>query len=662
MPGSLPLSARLRREPPHLAALGVPDALADGAVADGTVADAVADGALPEDMPTRDARARDAAAESGRRPAFRDGIAQRGQQVRGWVLQAPLTLRALVRGDEIWLAVLASCLGVAAGLLVVAINAVTLLMHRQLFAIGGSGRISGLLHLDPWRAVLVPTVGGLVLGLFGLLAARLRPGRPVDPIEANALFGGRMSFRDSLIVVIQTVLSNGVGASIGLEAGYTQIGSALASKLGRAFRVRRQDMRVLVGCGAAGAIGAAFDAPIAGAFYAFELVIGTYAVVNLAPVTLASICAILVTHLLGGAAPSLAVVIPPGIGGLDYVTILALGVVSALVGIVIMRAVTLAESVFRRSGLPVWLRPAVGGLLVGLMALITPAVMSSGHTAMRLGLDSQYGLQTVAMMLVLKAVASAVSIGSGFRGGLFFASLFLGVLTGTLFGDLLSLVSVGALSPVVCALIGMSAMAVAIIGGPLTMVFLALESTGSLPLTSAVLAASVVSSLTVRRIFGYSFATWRFHLRGESIRSAVDVGWMRNLTVGRMMRREVRTIRIDTSLAAVRRDFPLGSAHRIIVVDQSGRYAGLVLVPELHGSEQEVTRLHGLLHYQDVMLQPQMRVREAVALFETGEADALVVVDDLEHRQVLGELTEQYALRRYSEELERSRRELSGEG
>ena len=421
-------------------------------------------------------------------------------------------------------------------------------------------------------------------------------------------------------------------------------------------------MRVLVGCGAAGAIGAAFDAPIAGAFYAFELVIGTYAVVNLAPVTLASICAILVTHLLGGAAPSLAVVIPPGIGGLDYVTILALGVVSALVGIVIMRAVTLAESVFRRSGLPVWLRPAVGGLLVGLMALITPAVMSSGHTAMRLGLDSQYGLQTVAMMLVLKAVASAVSIGSGFRGGLFFASLFLGVL-GKAFAAIMLLVwPVPVFPDAVYGLIGMSGMAVAIVGGPLTMTFLALESTGSLPLTVAVLAAAVISSLTVRRTFGYSFATWRFHLRGESIRSAFYVGWMRNLTVGRMRRREVRTIRTDTSVAAVRRDFPLGSAHRIIVVDQSGRYAGLVLVPELHGSEQEVTRLHELLHYQDVMLQPQMRVREAVALFETGEADALVVVDDLERRQVLGELTEQYALRRYSEELERSRRELSGEG
>src|SRR5208337_1269369 len=109
-----------------------------------------------------------------------------------------------------------------------------------------------------------------------------------------------------------------------------------------------------------------------------------------------------------------------------------------------------------------------------------------------------------------------------------------------------------------------------------------LEATGSLPMTVAVLAACVVSSLTVRRTFGYSFATWRFHLRGEAIRSAVDVGWMRNLTVGRMMRREVRTVRADTTLAAFRRDFPLGAATQIIAVDDAGRYAGIILLAEAH--------------------------------------------------------------------------------
>ena len=598
--------------------------------------------------------------EAGR-PRVGISLRARAAPVQRWVVHAPQTLRALVRADEIWLVLLAALVGIGAGLMVVVINDSTLLAHRVLFALDNDGRLSGLVSLDPTRAVMVPAVGGLLLGLLGLVLSRYVPGRPVDPIEANALHGGRMSLRDSLIVVLQTVMSNGAGASVGLEAGYTQIGSALASRLGRAFRVRRGDLRVLVGCGTAGAIGAGFDAPLAGAFYAFELVIGTYSLANLAPVTLASIAAVIVTHALDGAAPSLDLAMPTSIAWRDYLVILVLGVVSALVGIAIMRMVTLTESLFRRSRVPGWIRPGIGGLIVGCLALVTPAVLSSGHAALRLGLNGEYGLQQAALLLALKALASAISIGSGFRGGLFFASLFLGVLTGTLCGDLLGLVTTESLPPVTCALICMSALAVAIVGGPLTMVFLTLESTGSLPLTVAVLVAAVVSSLTVRRTFGYSFATWRFHLRGESIRSALDIGWIRNLTVGRMMRRELRTLRTDTSTASARRDYPLGSANRIVVVDGAGRYVGIVQVPDLHAADKEAVQLGDLLDDEEVVLLPQMNVKEAIALFERAESDALVVVDDVEQRRVIGLLTEQHALRRYSEELERRRRELSGE-
>ena len=141
----------------------------------------------------------------------------------------------------------------------------------------------------------------MLIGLIGLAVVRYHPRRAVDPIEANALYGGRMSLNDSLIVVLQTILSNGVGASVGLEAGYTQIGSALASRFGRMFRVRRNDLRLLVGCGAAAAIAGAFNAPLTGAFYAFELVIGTYSLGTFAPVAVASIVAVAVVNALGNA-------------------------------------------------------------------------------------------------------------------------------------------------------------------------------------------------------------------------------------------------------------------------------------------------------------------------------------------------------------------------
>jgi CIC family chloride channel protein len=136
---------------------------------------------------------------------------------------------------------------------------------------------------------------------------------------------------------------------------------------------------------------------------------------------------------------------------------------------------------------------------------------------------------------------------------------------------------------------------------------------------------------------------------------------MRNLTVGRMMRREVRTVRIDTPLSAFRRDFPLGATSRAVVVDETNRYGGIVLLSEAHALDRNAETLADLLHHQNDVLLPQMTVKDAIAMFEEAESDALAVVDGRDTRRVIGLLTEQYALRRYSEELDRRRRELSGE-
>jgi CIC family chloride channel protein len=577
------------------------------------------------------------------------------------VAHAPQVLRALVRADEIWLLVVAAAIGVGAGISVWLINEAAQLMHQSLFHIKPYQRLSAMPQLSPYATVVIPCVGGLVLGLVTLGISRIYTRRSVDPIEANALFGGRMSLTGSLVVVLQTVISNGVGASIGLEAAYTQIGSAIASKVGHAFRVRRNDLRLLVGCGAAAAIAGAFNAPLTGSFYAFELVIGTYSIGTFGPVAVSALVAVAVVRGLGGQLFELSL-LPAEIDPLDYIPLMALGMVCALLGIAIMRGVTLTESVFRRLGLPAWSRPGIGGLAVGILALYTPAVLSSGHGAIGVVVGAEYTLTHLLLLVAIKAMASAISIGSGFRGGLFFASLFLGAVLGKAFAAIVGGVSPEhMISPTICALVGMSGLAVAIIGGPLTMGFLALESTGSLPMAVAVLAACVISAVTVRRTFGYSFATWRFHLRGESIRSAVDIGWMRNLTVERMMRREVRTIHADMPLPDFKRDFSLGSEHRVVVLDDEDRYVGIVQVAEAYADADDEHLVGDLLHHADSLLLPKMTIKEAVAMFENAESDALVVVDGMETRHVIGVLTEQHALRRYSEELDRRRRELSGE-
>ena len=208
-------------------------------------------------------------------------------------------LRANVRARESGLIFLSVVVGIAAGLLTVALSRSAALLHGLLFGLGGPGSLSALDALaSPWMA-MVPIGGGLALGIASRIVPRLRRRRPIDPIEANALHGGRMSILDSLLIGAQTLLSNGCGASVGLEAGYTQLGSGFASWLGRSVNLRRSDMRMMVGAGSAGAIGAAFGAPLTGAFYAFELIIGTYTPFGLAPVIAASISGVLVARALG---------------------------------------------------------------------------------------------------------------------------------------------------------------------------------------------------------------------------------------------------------------------------------------------------------------------------------------------------------------------------
>jgi len=578
-------------------------------------------------------------------------------------LEAPQRLRAFVRAHETSLVILAILIGITGGVVVVAMSVAVAALHAVLFDISIRERLSSQIAIDPWRALLVPTVGGLLLGLAFLVLARFRPAREIDPIEANALHGGRMSFRGSVIVALQTVWSSGVGASVGLEAGYTQLASGLAASLGRAFHLRRADQRIMVGCGAAAAIAGAFGAPLAGAFYAFELVIGGYTPASLTPVGVAAVAGYFVTHGFGALSLGIRVGTVGDVLGRDLAIASLLGLLSGLFGIAIMRGVAACEALLAKIRLWPPLRPALGGLGVGAMALLTPQVMSSGHGALHFSSIVSLPLTFTAAVFILKAIASIVSLGSGFRGGLFFATLFMGTLGGRLFAEGIEILWPGlTLDPNVYAVIGMSALSASVIGGPLTMSFIALESTGNLWLTTAVLVAVIISTMITRELFGYSFATWRLHLRGETIRSAADVGWIRDLTVRRMMRQDLTTVRADIPIEQFREKFPLGSKTRVVAVDDEGRYAGLALTAEAHAPEIEATKsLADILQYREVVLHPAMNIQEAIAVFDAAEAESLAVVEAGDEWSPIGILTEAHAMRRYAEESEQRRREAIGD-
>lgn len=571
-----------------------------------------------------------------------------------------------LRSNEPAQILLCALIGGTVGALVEGMRSLVEVLHRLSFLLPPGTLLSAYMGTDRWRIMTVPAVGGLFLGLIALLWRRFRHAEIVDPIEANALYGGRMSLVDSVRLAICTMISNAAGASLGMEAGYSQFGAGLFSWVGKYFHLRREDQRVFVTAGAAAAIAAAFNAPLTGTFYGFELILGSYLPRALAPVTVASVCGTLMQQALGGANPlfSVSQIAPLNIS--SYLLFGVIGIFAAGVAILAMLGVTWCEKGMRRLPVPEWLRPAIGGLLLSGVAFYFPQVLGSGHGAIQYHFQNDWALLPLMALLGAKLVASAVSLGSGFRGGLFSSSLFLGCLFGASFGKVLVAIE-PAMAPQYHAflLVGMGAMAAAIVGAPFTMVFLVLEATGNFPVTAGVLVGVIISATIVRLTFGYSFATWRFHVRGLGIRGAHDVGWIADLTVGRLMRADAKVVRTTMSLSDLRQKFPIGSAKRVFAIDPAGSYSGYLDMANAHDPQIDEAVDSGvvadLVEQPELYLIPGENVRVALNRFEDTQTESLPVLAGHNDRRVIGYLTEAYALRRYAQELERRRSAELGE-
>lgn len=565
----------------------------------------------------------------------------------------------MFRVSEVSFILLATGVGIAAGLVASLLGKIARALQIVIYGLDSQSRLSSLAEIAPTRLLALP-LGGLLLGLGALYIHRRRAA--VDVVEANALHGGRIPVRDTLLISAQTLLSNGCGASVGLEAAYAQSGGGIASWLGQALRIRRADLRVLVGAGAGAAIAAAFGAPLGGAFYAFEIVIGAYTPASIAPVAAATISAVITARTLGATPYLIAASSSRSITTADYLLYAGFGLIAAIVGIVIMRLVSSVESWVRRSPLPEWSRPALGGLLLMPVAWVTPHALSAGHGALHLTIDAGLALHALVLIFVMKTLASVISLGFGFRGGLFFASLFLGALLGQILAALWMMIP-GAMpiSYTDAALVGMAALAVAIVGGPMTMSLLVLEATHDFEITATVLTATLCASALVRDRFGYSFSTWRLHLRGEVVRSARDIGWMRAWTARRMMRAAPPSASATLSVEEFRHQFPLGSTSRVLLIDEAGRYAGMVPTAAAFAATlADESSVGDLAILKTAFLGPEDGIGEIMRRFEDSEADDLAVVSS--SGSVLGILTEKYVQRRYADEADRALREIYGEG
>jgi len=576
------------------------------------------------------------------------------------------SFRQRARNDELFLILLAAVSGAVAAASVIALRGLVVVLHHYLYRVPFEEYALSQALLKWWQSLAVLGLGGLAYGLVAFYIQRRRKQEPLDVIEANALHGGIMSLWDGITIALMTVGSVGLGASVGLEAGATQLSAAVSSWLGQRLKLSRSSLRTMVGCGAAAAIAAIFNAPIAGTFFALELVIGGYAVTALVPVAVAAIISTLTAHLIFGVEPIFYVVTPPMLNSNDYVLFGLLGLAAAVVGVGVMWAATAFESLLRQAAIPAWLRPAAGGLLIAGLGYLYPQVLGTGHEAMAATLGDNVPADLVVALLAAKALASAISIGSGFRGGLFSASLLLGGLLGTAYWNLCfhffpTLIAVHS----AYAVVGVGAVAAAIVGAPLTMILLVFEITSDYTMTLGVAVAAMIATVITRRWFGYSFSTWRFHLRGLGLKGAYDVSRMYELTVRRVLDRDMLRVPASAKLEDLVREFSRQRQFLAFVHKEDGTFVGVVDSQSARAKIAEPEAASdltaaGLAQPQARLLTPDDRLSTALTIMDEMDFDTAAVVMSPTDPRLVGCVHKAHLLRCLVEEADLMRREELG--
>ncbi|WP_455551105.1 chloride channel protein [Amycolatopsis azurea] len=461
-------------------------------------------------------------------------------------------------------------------------------------------------QLGPWFLLLAPVVAGLVYGpLVHRFAPEARGHGVPEVMYAVAERGGRIPVQVSAVKALASALCIGSGGSVGREGPIVQIGSALGSTLGRAVRLPETRLRVLVACGAAGGIAATFNAPLAGPFFAMELILCDFAAESFAAVVLASVTASVVGRAVLGNVPFLD--LPPFTlrSPVEYLLFLLLGMVVGACGVLFSRVLYVIEDVcdWLWRG-PEWLRPAVGGVVLGGLLLALPQMYGVGYPVLEDAVEGKYVFGFLLLLLVGKIVATSLTIGIGGSGGVFAPSLFIGAMGGTAFGVLAHAVLPGTTaSPGVYGLIGMGAAFAGAARAPITAVIVLFELTGQYTIILPMLTAIVIATVTSRALSKDTIYTLKLRRRGVDLDVSPRTRHLTGATVSDAMEPLPEPLSAGTPLDRAAHALAVSGHGVLPVVDDEGSYQGCVtaravaefMVDERRGTVGDLAELPPLM-------------------------------------------------------------------
>ena len=579
-------------------------------------------------------------------------------------------IRDLVSNDQFVLGILAVVVGLVVGAGVVGFRLLIDAFHLLFYGGAEADLATVAAGLPWWHVAIAPVIGGLLVGLwYRYFMPGGKPQGIPDIIEATATRGSRLDIRAGFAALFGTALSIGAGAPVGREGPAVHFGATLAAWVAEKLHFGRTLSRTLLGCGAAAAVAASFNAPIAGALFAHEVVVGHYAMSAFAPVVVASVTATLISRSVFGDFPAFTIPDMALRSVLEFPAFAGLGIVAALAALVFMRCIFAGEDLAARSRIPVVLRPMAAGLLIGLLAIPFPLILGVGYEATDRALNASLPALMLAGLVVAKTIGTGIALGFGFGGGVFSPSLTVGALVGVAFGGLATAALPEFSSgPGAYALVGMGAVAAAVLGAPISTVLIVFEMTHDTALTVAVMVAVVMATTITQQVArAPSYFHWHLERKGLNLKGGRDVGLLRLIRVGDVVQTAAPTVSVGATLRDVREKLAAVPFCELFVVRGDGTLFGTITLADLQETvfdpeldllvnAADVARRHPpVLALGDTL---EVALKKMMALGE----EHLAVVEDEETMKLAGCVHENEVLLEYNRQLLRARAEERGEG
>ena len=507
--------------------------------------------------------------------------------------------------------------------------------------------------LGPLVIVAIPTLGGLVAGpLIARFAPEAKGHGVPEVMKAIALEGGRIRPQVVIVKALASAACIGSGGSAGREGPIVQIGSAIGSVTGQLLHLSEDRIRNLVACGAAAGIAAVFNAPIAGAIFAMEVILGEFTSGYFASVVISAVSASIVSRAILGDNPAFAIPVYSMNNWREIALFFVVGLLAPLVAYLFVTALYWMEDRFDPWAFPMGLKPAVGGGLTGVVGIVAPLALGPGLIGIGLALHGDLALGMMVMLLFAKILTTSFTLGSGNSGGVFSPLLFMGAMFGGAFGKLANGWWPAVSSPSgAYALVGMSAVFAAAAHAPITAVMIVFEMSGDYRLILPVMLATVISTVISERLRRDSIYTLKLSRQGIHLEQGRDIDVMQAVEVRDAMTLDVDTVSADLSLAELEHAFAESHHHGFPVVDEHGELCSIVTIQDLERAREKgdlnAMRVRDIATPAPLTVFPDEPVWVALKRLGARDVGRLPVVDRKQPRHLVGIIRRSDIVRAY---------------